>query len=410
MRRSDTNAPESAPAEVTIEKWAYGGKGLARIEGQVVLVPLVLPGERVRVQPERRRSGMLEASLAEIVSPSPDRVEPPCRHFGVCGGCHYQHAPYVIQIVRKADVLREVLQRVGKLEAPGPIGIVASASLGYRNRAQFHIRNGEAGYLEGGSHRLRVIDECPICSPGINSALGALGAMLRDRRFPSFLRTIEFFTNESETQVNVVDSERPVARRFFEWCAEQIPGYVPGSLEYKAGGELYRVSGGSFFQVNRFLTEALVEVALDNCRGDVALDLYAGVGLFTLPLARRFEAVTAVESGASAARDLAFNAERAGVEVEVERGLVAGKLAKFSRRPDFVLADPPRAGLGPAVVAELLRLKPRRLVLISCEPATLARDLASLAAGGYKIEQITVVDLFPQTYHIETVTKLGLTD
>jgi 23S rRNA (uracil1939-C5)-methyltransferase len=168
------------------------------------------------------------------------------------------------------------------------------------------------------------------------------------------------------------------------------------------------VSRKSFFQVNRFLVERLVETALEDAgQSAEAWDLYAGVGLFTLALAKRFERVTAVEGGAGAARDLEWNARRAGLEVRVEQSLAEPFLARCDRPPDFVLADPPRAGLGAGVVRELVRLRPRELVIVSCDPATLARDLAPLAAAGYRLLRLTMVDLFPQTYHMEVVARLG---
>jgi 23S rRNA (uracil1939-C5)-methyltransferase len=230
--------------------------------------------------------------------------------------------------------------------------------------------------------------------------------MLRDPRFPSFVRSIELFTNETDVQVNVLDTERPLSRRFFEWCAGEIEGFAPGPIDYAAAGENYRVQGRSFFQVNRFLIGAMIEAALEGAEGQTAVDLYAGVGLFSLPLARRFGQVTAVELGSSAAADLEFNAGRAGAAVAVRRAAANAFLESLEAAPDFVLTDPPRAGLGKAVVRQLLRLQPARLTVVSCDPATLARDLASLASGGYLCEALTLIDLFPQTFHIETVARL----
>ncbi len=196
-------------------------------------------------------------------------------------------------------------------------------------------------------------------------------------------------------------------KRFFDWCAERLPGLVSGALEYEAAGYGWRVSHGSFFQVNRFLISNLVETALGGAEGERALDLYAGVGLFSLPLAKRFAAVTAVESGARASGDLRFNAERAGLALQVEKTDAEVWLDQLEVAPDFVLLDPPRAGIGKRVVERLAQLKPARLAIVSCDPATLARDLAGLTAAGYRIERLTLVDLFPQTYHLETVAHLA---
>ncbi len=232
----------------------------------------------------------------KLSPPPPNAPQPPCPYFGRCGGCHYQHATYEAQLARKLEVLREVFQRVGKQEAPGEIDVISASPWEYRNRAQFHVAGGEAGYLEAGSNRLCPVDRCPICSPAINQALATLRGMIRDNRFPRFVRSVELFTNESEVQLNVLEADRLVAKRFFEWCAEGMPGAAAGSLDYGAAGQLYRVSHRSFFQVNRFLIDSMVERALEGAEGETAVDLYAGVGLFSLPLARRFQSVTAVES------------------------------------------------------------------------------------------------------------------
>ena len=408
MQKPETIHTARSTREVTVEKWVYGGRGLARLDGQVVLVPFVLPGEVVEVAVERERPGLVEARLLGVVTPSVERVAAPCPYFMRCGGCHYQHVPYEFQLARKVEVLREVLRRVGKLDAPEEIAVIAGAPLEYRNRVQLHLAGGEIGYLEAASNRLCPVERCPVSSPAINSALGSLRKMRRDKRFPAFVRTIELFTNESTVQVNVLASDRPVAKHFFDWCGEEIPGVAAGFLDYSAAGAEYRVGHRSFFQVNRFLIDRLVEAGLADAEGDTAIDLYAGVGLFSLPLARRIHAVTAVESGASAVRDLEFNAARASLSIQVEKAVVEDYLEGLSRAPDFVLADPPRAGLGKGTVKQLLRLQPPRMTIVSCDPATLARDLMALVNSGYRLERVTLIDLFPQTYHIETVASVRL--
>jgi 23S rRNA (uracil1939-C5)-methyltransferase len=392
--------------ELTIEKLIYGGEGLGRVAGQVVFTPYVLPGERVRVERKSEKSGMLRTALREVLSPAEGRVDPPCPYFGRCGGCHYQHAGYELQLEAKRSILRETLRRVGKIEAPDEIAIVSGAPWGYRNRSQFHVAGAAVGYLEAHSHKLCPVTHCPISSPHVNEALAALLRMTRDARWPRFVRSVEVFTNETETQLNV-EADRPVAKRFFEWCAETIPGFVSGSLDYEAAGFTYRVGGASFFQVNRFLIDDLAQTAIRGASGTWAVDLYSGAGLFSLPLSRRFSRVTAVESGASSVRDLRFNIERAGASVEVAQSSTEEFLQRIEAAPDFVLADPPRTGLGRAVVGRLSEIKPKRITVVACDPATLARDLPRLLAAGYRIERLTMVDLFPQTFHIETVAELS---
>ena len=389
---------------MTVEKLVYGGDALGRLEGRVTLAPFALPGERIRAAAEREKPGLIQARLLEVLEPATERVAPRCAYFGRCGGCHYQHASYEFQLAAKRAILEEELRRLGKIDPPEEIGVVAGAPWGYRNRAQAHIENGRIGYREARSHKLCAIDHCPIASPKIDATMGALAGMLRDSRWPRFVRSIEIFTDERQVQLNVLETERPVARRFFEWCAETIPGLVTGALDYEGR---FRVSRNAFFQVNRFLADKLVEIALEGAEGETALDLYAGVGLFSLEMARRFGQVTAVESGAAAAADLVFNAERAGrANLRAERSTTEAYLDGLERAPDLALLDPPRAGLGRAVVQRLIALRPRAITIVACDPATLARDLAALLGGGYRVEKMTMIDLFPQTYHLETVVRL----
>lgn len=381
--------------DVHIEKWVYGGEGLSRIDGRVALSPFVLPGETARID----ASADVHARLLEVLAPAAERTAAPCPLFTVCGGCHYQHAPYEFQLARKVEILREQLQRVGKIKFEGEIGVISGPPLGYRSRAQFHVSGEKIGYLAPRSHDLVPVEgECPVCSPRLNQALAEMRARLVDPRFPRFVHALEIFTNESDVQINVIDAERAVARRFYDWCESKA------AIDYATAFGKFRVSPKSFFQVNRFLVDKLVEAAVPEKGGETALDLYAGVGLFALPLAGRFGSVTAVESSSSAARDLEFNVARAAVAVQVQQARVEDYLARAEQKPDFVLADPPRTGLGKDVVADLVRLAPARITIVSCDPATLARDLAGLA--GYQIESLTLVDLFPQTYHLETVARL----
>lgn len=394
--------------EVTVEKWVYGGDALSRVDGRVVLAPYLLPGEIASVEVTGDRRSLIRAVPREVIAPSPRRVAPPCPYFFRCGGCHYQHGSYEFQVEAKADILREQLRRVGRIEFEGAIQTVAGPPLEYRNRAQLHISRGRIGYFGEGSHELVAIDQCPIVSPKLNETIRTLTGMMRDRRWPSFVRSLELFTNEEEVQINVLETAQPVARRFFDWCAERIPGAGKGALDYSATGRAFQVSHNSFFQVNRFLVDRLAELAAEGAGGRMAVDLYAGVGLFSLMLAGKFERVTAVESGAGATRDLKHNAKRAGIDLQVVQSNVEAYLPGMEDTPDFVLADPPRAGLGKAATAQLIRIKPPRVVIVSCDPSTLARDLASFVAGGYRIDRLAMVDLFPQTYHLETIAALAL--
>jgi len=271
--------------EVRVEKLVYGGDGLARLDGRVVFAPFVLPGERIRAHAEQEKPGLVRARMLEVLEAAPDRVAAPCPVFGRCGGCHYQHAPYEYQLAAKREILVEELRRLGKIEPPAEIRVIAADPFGYRNRVQLAVEETHIGYREARSHKHCAVSECPVSSPRINQAIAALNRMARDRRWPKFVRALEVFTDERQVQINVLETERPVARRFFDWCGTEIEGVVEGALDYEGR---FRVSSNSFFQVNRFLLDQLVDAALSDAAGDTAADLYAGVGLLSLPLARPF--------------------------------------------------------------------------------------------------------------------------
>jgi 23S rRNA (uracil1939-C5)-methyltransferase len=373
---------------LAIEKLVYGGEGLSRMQGKVVLTPFVLPGEVVRAETDRAKNDLWRGRLLEVLQPSASRIAPGCPYFQRCGGCQYQHIDYATQLEQKREILREALQRVGKIEFAGDIGIVSAEPWQYRNRAQLHLEGGKIGYFAQGSRDLIAIDHCPIVSPQLNEAI----ARLQELNLGPASAAVELFTNETEVQVNVVDRVPRQALHALRSLGVTTP------IEY-AG---FRVSRNSFFQVNRFLIDPLVDCALSNAKGEWAVDLYAGVGLFSRKLAQQFGKVTAVESSSSSFRDLEHNFAQAKVISSVE-----DYLAALEETPDFILADPPRAGLGKLVVKELARIRPPRLTIVSCDPATLARDLQGLLAEHYRLEKLTLVDLFPQTFHLETVAELS---
>jgi 23S rRNA (uracil1939-C5)-methyltransferase len=374
---------------LTIEKLVYGGEGLARVEGKVVLTPFVLPGEVVRVETERAKNDLWRGRLIEVLQPSASRVTPGCPYFQRCGGCQYQHIEYAVQLQQKREILHEVLQRVGKIAFAGEIGTISGEPWQYRNRIQLHIEGGKAGYFAQGSRDLVAIDHCPIASPKLNETIGKMDA-------PQASTAVELFSNETEVQVNVLDR---VPRQALSGLATLG---VTTPIEYNG----FRVSRNSFFQINRFLIDRLVECAVSDAQGAWALDLYAGAGLFSKKLAERFAKVTAVESGGSSFRDLEHNFTKTAVNAAVNAD-VEDYLASLEEKPNFILADPPRNGLGKMIVRELARIRAPRLTIVSCDPATLARDLQGLITENYRIEKITLVDLFPQTFHLETVVELS---
>jgi 23S rRNA (uracil1939-C5)-methyltransferase len=386
---------------VPVEKLVYGGDALGRIDGQVVLVPFALPGEEVEVKTQPGKGKVLRGRYTRVITPSPHRVRPGCDYFGNCGGCQYQHADYPYQLEQKAAILTETLRRLGGLTLSCPIETISGEPWGYRNRIQLHVDRGRLGFRRAESHDLCPITHCPISSPRLNEIISTLSTALHRPEWPGFVRGLEIFTNETDVQLNVTETTRPVAARFFSWCAELIPGFVANSLEYNQ----LRVSRGTFFQVNRFLIDALVNEVAGSYAGETVVDLYAGAGLFSLPLAERFQNVTAVERGASAFRDLEYNAPDRITTVKASSDEY---LRELRVTPELIIADPPRSGLDADVTSQLLRLQPPKLVIVSCDPATLARDLKTLTAA-YEIRRVALIDLFPQTFHFETVVHLELT-
>jgi 23S rRNA (uracil1939-C5)-methyltransferase len=440
-----------AAMDVTIEKLIYGGEGLAHHDGATVFVPFVLPAERVAVAPIEQKKKFVRARLERIIEPSAERAAPRCPHFGDCGGCDYQHIPYEAQLRYKTEILRETLGRIGRIDWTGEILAHASPPWGYRNRAQWKIRplgvsgaapsaTGSAdeaagtslgiGYFRENSTALCAVDDCAILSPLLLKTLLALREALRDGLLPRTLREIEAFAgaNDSKLLVTAIFSGFPSGAAEL---AEQIRGilpeiesllfhdpgrermelYGPGFVECPVEGRAYRVGHFSFFQVNRFLAGELVRtVTEEEEAGKLALDLFAGVGLFSAPLAERFEHVVAVESNPAAVRDLEANVSEAGARgnaaVEVRVSDVERFLEKYRGEPELVLLDPPRAGLAPGALKHLGRIAPARITYVSCDPPTLARDLSGLDKAGYEISGMHMFDLFPQTFHMEAMVRL----
>lgn len=436
--------------EFTIEKLIYGGDGLARQNGTTVFVPYVLPQERVEAKPFERKKNFVRARLGEVLTPSPERIGARCPYFGECGGCHYQHIPYDKQLVYKTEILRETLRRLGKIDWTGEIFVHPSPEWGYRNRAQWKIRPlieasesspvGSAvkapgampgiGYFRANSTSLCAVDDCAVLSPPLLEALTGLRESLAAGKLPVSLREIEAFAyaaeNPSESKLSLTCNFAGFPSRP-EQCAEAIkqaaPGLAslvlydvhadrmkldgPGFIQYEAGGLTYRVGHFSFFQVNRFLAGELARAVTpsENEAGTLAIDLYAGVGLFALPLAKQFGRVIAVEANPAAARDLESNARSAG-NVQARTSDAVQFLARFKDKPDLVVLDPPRAGLTSDLIARLAKIAPRRITYVSCEPPTLARDLAVFLRAGYALKSLALFDLFPQTFHMETLAQL----
>lgn len=425
---------------LSIEKLVYGGDGLAHADGNTVFVPYVLPGEEVRAATKTRQKKLLWADLLEVTSPAKERSKPKCPHFQKCGGCHYQHISADEQLRVKKEILRETLSRLGGISWEGAIVEHAAEPYGYRNRAQWAVRPGmprALGYFLPESSVILPIDECPVLSPLLAKTFLRLQDMTRSGTLPAGLQEIEAFADSREEKIalNVAFDKFPKPAEeltsVFRSALPQIESVLlldqrknkfelsgPGHLTQEAGGFQFRVSHLSFFQVNRFLIEDLLKTVVANSHGETALDLYAGVGFFTLPLAKTFAKVVSVDANLAATRDLLANAELANVSVVSHNEHTEDFLKKTNEKPEFVVLDPPRAGLGARVAKDLADLGASEIVYLSCDPSTLARDLAVLtnsarkpkeigAPGNcYEIKEMHLFDLFPQTFHIEALVRL----
>jgi len=427
--------------QLKIEKLIYGGEGLARLApdgqgpGKSLFVPFVLDGEVVEAEITEQKPGFSRARLDRVIEPAVERIEPACPYFERCGGCHYQHTNYSRQLVIKAAVLKETLRRTAKIELPCELQIHASPEWNYRNRTQLKIQTTPdfaLGYYRFRSHALLPVEECPISSHLINSVIASLWAQGRAGKIPLPAREVEVFSDHADEALLMEihcarGTPRAQAREVGDYFSgihpavkgvsvfeqmgtnqgedpAQLAGVGAESIAYQTKTHAYRVSAGSFFQVNRFLIDELIGVVTDGVSGKVALDLYAGVGLFSAALGRSFAQVIAVEASQTSYADLRHNC---GPEVNAVRATTEKYLAQSpGLHPDFVVADPPRSGLGENVVRHLARLGAPRVTYVSCDPSTLARDLRTFVTLGYRIEAAHLIDLFPETFHIESVFHL----
>jgi len=419
----------SQPFEFLPVKLVYGGEALGFQGGRTVLAPRVLPGERAEVEEVRRQKGVVHARPLRILEPSRERIEPLCGYFGRCGGCQYQHLPHAAQVVAKTEILRETLRRLGQVKWESPIPAHSGPAWNYRNQAQLKVGkppdgNAALGFFEAESNRLISIDACPILSPRLNALLAVLRSepwisevaisrevgLLADDRDENVMLTLAGSWNAQEAEslaqkcLAELDGVTTVA------IAQDSGVKVFGEphLTYRVAEFAYRVSPTAFFQSSRFLLSELVTAVRGEASGVVAIDFYAGVGLFTLPLAGRFDQVIAVEAHPQAAADLAANARAVpGKKIRAAAATAFDFLRRCAQmEPDLVVMDPPRAGVGAPTLKLLLALRPKRLHYVSCSPPTLARDLGFLLQHGYSLDSLELFDCFPQTYHIESLARL----
>lgn len=416
--------------EVRIERFGYGGFAIARHDGLAVFVPFGAPGDRAVVEVTEVEKTFVRARLVEVLEAGPDRVAPRCRHYGECGGCQLQHVDYRAQVTAKAEIVRDALVRTGGFEWPQPVVVHHAEPWGYRVRTQLklmatsglrsdgvhgRLRKRERGprsdgaaaaaaapVADGGpqmvlgfhralTHSVLDVQECPVLAPDLEHGLAGVRAALA--------------TLPRKEWPYQIDGACGVGGA--SW-APDLPGMRKDLVEHEVGGFRYLIEPESFFQGNRHLVGQLVAGALGEERGGLCFDLYAGVGLFSLPLSRRFDRVVAVEDERRACTLGRVNVKTNRCDnVTYLRATTEQFLRDTKERPDLVLMDPPRLGAKPAIPL-LLQLRAKRMVYVSCDPQTLARDLRQLVDGGYVLEQVEGYDMFPQTFHVEAVARLRL--
>jgi 23S rRNA (uracil1939-C5)-methyltransferase len=419
--------------QVQIESVAFRGYGVARVKGKVVFIPYTVTGDQAWVEMTEEKEKYSIGRLIRIIEPSPWRVNPPCPSFGSCGGCQWQHIDYLIQCKLKKDILKDALNRLGGLkEAPSITVIPSPQSFGYRIRTQLKAKGKVLGYFQERSHRIVGIRECQIVHPLINQMISFIRMM-----FLPFPRVEEIEINVSPDESKGVlifhtlsfgRGKEKVLREFLQTHA-LIKGIVitkkerlnifgdptlnvtiPLSQAREKRNLKFRISSESFSQINLEQNQTLIQTVLQFSevnKEDRVLDLYAGVGNLTLPLAVGTKEVLGIEENRRAMEDACFNSEKNGIRnCEFIPGRVEDVLRHWKReKPDLVVLDPPRKGCK-TVLDQVVRLKPKKIVYVSCDPTTFSRDLRLFSERDYSLQKLCLIDMFPQTYHMEVIGLL----
>jgi len=405
------------PFTIDIEKLIFGGMGLGRHQGKVVFVPYSVPGDQLLVQPAEEKKTFIHAEIVRILKPGDGRIAPPCPHFAKCGGCHWQQLEYLRQVEAKRQILLETIQHRFPETRALPVSMKPCPQpFAYRSRARVQTRGtgsaASVGFFRSGSHALEDVEHCPLLRPSLNEALTALRELKKSDD-----------TDRQAQEWDIACSEEQNA-----WAAACI-GYDPNAgfssltgadkkkevvLKRKIGDFFYSATASVFFQANDFMTPELVQLVQESakCTGDEsALDLFAGVGLFSLPLARRFKKIVAVENSPSSCRFCSGNASAAaaGNIRTVCADVSSWMQSEASSGPhqfSLIMLDPPRTGAGIDVMERIRAWAPETILYVSCDPQTLCRDLTPISPGDYRIDFVAGLDMFPQTYHFETVVRL----
>ncbi len=381
--------------DVEIKKIVPRGLGLGFVKDLTVFVPLAAAGDHLHVRLTQVKGGTAFAEIVNIIEPSSGRTDPPCRYFGECGGCDFQHLKYSDQLAAKAAMLIDSLQRIGKIDYQKEIEIFPSPEqFGYRSRAVWHAdpREKTLGYFKRGSHDVVDIENCPIISPDLNKTLQDLRQNIDWAIFSQARVTIEAASASGEVSVYSNELIEPT-----------------NEIKFTSGGETYKYNARSFFQANQHLIDDLVKAVTGGIEGRCAFDLYCGVGLFTIPLARKFDRVYGVEGNLDAVEFARSNASAAGIE---NANFIAESVDGFLESTagdelDLIVLDPPRSGTEKGTIERIIGLSPAAISFVACDPSVLARDLNLLLAGGYTIDSIKLFDFFPQTHHVETIVRLS---
>jgi len=408
---------ENLEFTLTLDRWAYGGESIGRLpDGRALFVPFTMPGETVRVRLTEEKRGFARGELLEVLEASPQRIEPRCKHYRNCGGCHYQHLPYALQLQAKTEILEDQLSRIGKMD-PELVETICRPAVpspqawNYRNYVQFHLDSeGRLGFQAADTDRLVPVEECHLPEESILQIWQQL-----DLAPVPELRRVGLRAGAEDEVMLILESNSdeglefeldiPLAAVMLGPNSTHVLSDSP-DLPMTVLGNEFRVSARSFFQVNTPMAEAMVSHLLEilPLRHDsVVLDVYCGVGLFSTFIAPKVGRLIGIEMAESAVDDFAYNLD-AYEHIEVYQAAAEDVLPELEVQPDVVLVDPPRAGLEKAALDAILAMGTETLAYVSCDPATLSRDARRLIAGGYQLTQITPFDLFPQTYHIESIS------
>lgn len=404
--------------ELNLTTLTYGGDAMGRLDdGRAVFVPFGLPGERVRVRLTEEKKNFARGQIIEILESSKERIPPKCKHFGECGGCHYQNLSYERQLIVKTEILTDQLRRIGKIENPPVQNMVACPNpWNYRNHVQFHLtEDGRLGYFRSAdqinlSEKILPITECHLPEAPINSLWPQLEfepdtnieyASIRAGNDDDLLLVLESDSPEPpELEIEAGISVTHV----YEENAVVIAGN--DHVVIRVLDRDFKVSAASFFQVNTVMAEKMVNHLITNLpinQSATLLDIYCGVGLFSAFFAPRCEHVIGIESSESACEDFVLNLDEFD-NVELYEGSAEDVIPHLKANPGVILVDPPRAGIERHALDAIIKLNPQMIAYISCDPSTLARDAARLINGGYRLKDVTPFDLFPQTFHIESIS------